>query len=241
MLLWLVNSPLLLCLCACVHFTDRQTGELQTESRSVALGNAKSVRVEIHMGAGELKIDGGAAELLEAEFVYNVAKWKPELDYSVSGTQGLLTIRQPEWSGSPRGPRQYEWDLRLNNSVPLEIAVHLGAGKSTLTLGTLALTNLDIQMGVGETLVDLVGDWKKDLKATIRGGVGKATVRLPEEVGVRVKARGGIGEIKAPAFGRDGDAYVNNAYGKSPVTLHVDVEGGIGEIKLELGSAPPTV
>ena len=38
-----------------------------------------------------------------------------------------------------------------------------------------------------------------------------------------------------------GDAYVNEAYGKSPITVKVNVEGGVGEINLELGGAPPSV
>jgi hypothetical protein len=50
-----------------------RVGELQTESQTVELGGATSVRVEIDMGAGELDVTGGAAELLEADFAYNVA------------------------------------------------------------------------------------------------------------------------------------------------------------------------
>jgi hypothetical protein len=46
----------------------QQISDLRTESRSVKLGDAKSVRVEIKMGAGELKVAGGAKELLEADF-----------------------------------------------------------------------------------------------------------------------------------------------------------------------------
>jgi len=50
-------------------------------------------------GAGNLIIGGGARKLLNADFTYNVASWEPEVRYSSTGTQGELTIRQPE------GPR----------------------------------------------------------------------------------------------------------------------------------------
>jgi hypothetical protein len=69
--------------------------------------------------------------------------------------------------------------------------------------------------------------------------VGRATIRLPRDVGVHVVARGGIGAINASGFQKQGDAYVNDAYGKSPVTLQIEVEGGVGEINLELGGEPP--
>ena len=57
---------------------------------------------------------------------------------------------------------------------------------------------------------------------------------LPSEVGVRAKARGGLGKINAEGLQRVGDAYVNDAYGESEVTLMVDIQGGIGEINLEV-------
>jgi hypothetical protein len=216
-------------------------GPAQTESRSVALGEAKSVQVEVKMGAGDLRMGGGAKELLDADFTYPAPRWKPEVKYAVRGASGSLEIRQPEGTGGPHHGGQYSWDLRLNNKVPMEMRVELGAGKAELTLGSLALSKLELNMGVGETVVDLTGDWKNDFRGKIHGGVGQATVKLPRDVGVRVRARGGIGEIRAGELKKDGDTYTNDAYGKSAVTLEVEVEGGVGQINLEFGGPPPVV
>ncbi|MGH3144608.1 MAG: hypothetical protein ACRDTR_02290 [Rubrobacter sp.] len=53
---------------------------------------------------------------------------------------------------------------------------------------------------------------------------------------VRARLMVGAGELKINAEGlqREGDAYVNDAYGDSDVTLEVDVRGGVGEINLEV-------
>jgi hypothetical protein len=193
------------------------------------------------MQAGEIKIGGGAQELLEAEFAYDQSCLKPEIKYDVTGTRGQLTVRQREATGTPFGPNPNKWSLRLNNSIPMELKAHLGAGKSELLLGTLSLTRLDVHLGVGEVIVDLAGDWQNDLVAKIHDGVGKATLRLPRDVGVLVRARGGIGQIHAREFTRQGENYVNEAYGKSRVNLRVEVEGGVGEINLELGEGPAAV
>lgn len=217
------------------------TGPLQTDVKDVKLGAAKSVHVEIRMGAGELKVGGGGTSLLDAQFTYNVPEWKPQVDYSVSGTQGRLSIRQPAGTGGASGNVRYDWDLHLNGKVPLTMDVQMGAGRADLTLGKLSLTALDVKLGAGETIVDLTGDWKNDLAAQIKGGVGKATLRLPRDVGVRVSAAGGIGAVNAHDFKKEHGVYVNDAYGKSPVTLRVDVKAGIGEINLELAEAPPVV
>jgi hypothetical protein len=59
-----------------------RVGDLRTESQSVKLGDAKPVRVEINMGAGDLGVTGGAEKLLEADFTHNVARLKPEVEYT---------------------------------------------------------------------------------------------------------------------------------------------------------------
>jgi hypothetical protein len=232
--------PVLFTLCACV-INHPATGQLQADRKEVKLGDAKSVRVEIKMGAGELKIGGGATDLLDAQFTYNVLAWKPQVEYSTGGGEGRLSIRQPAGTGGASGNVRYEWDLRLSDRVPLSIDVQMGAGRADLTLGKLSLTNLDLKLGAGETIVDLTGDWKNDLTAHLQGGVGEATLRLPRDVGVQVRAAGGIGAINAHDLKKEHGAYVNDAYGKSPVTLHVAIEGGVGQINLELAEAPPVV
>ena len=69
--------------------------ELQTESEAVELGEAESGRTNIKMVAGELKVDGGAAVLIEADFAYNVAYWRPEVSYDDvnSGTGTEIVVR----------------------------------------------------------------------------------------------------------------------------------------------------
>jgi predicted membrane protein len=71
------------------------------------------------------------------------------------------------------------------------------------------------------------------LDVSMRGGVGRATVTLPSDVGVRVDVTGGIGQVNATALTREDDAYVNEAYDGGEATLSLDIEGGAGEINLE--------
>ena len=110
-----------------------------------------------------------------------------------------------------------------------------GAGETHVDVGgNPTLTKLNIYTGAGEVELDLVGHWDHDLDASIKGGVGEITVKLPSNVGVRVDASKGIGSIKADGFMKDGGDYVNDAYGKSGVTLSIDINAGIGEIRLEM-------
>jgi hypothetical protein len=212
-----------------------RAGELQTESRTVELDGAEFADVSLRMGAGGLTLTGGAKELAKANFTYNVADWRPTIDYSVnSGGQGDLSIEQPAVRNLGLDSYRYEWDVRLNEEVPMALDVALGAGESELDVGSLNLSDLDLKIGFGGVELDLRGDREEDLDVTIRGGVGEVTVLLPSEVGVEASVSGGPGELDTSGMRRDGDVYINAAYEESGATITLDIEGGVGGVHLKV-------
>ena len=215
----------------------QQVGKMHHESEAVDPKNADSARARLEMGAGELNLTGGADKLMEGEFAYNVSGWEPKVSYAVSGKKGELVVEQGSAKGvglSGRARARNEWDISMNDEVPTDLVVRLGAGESDLDLDSLTLTGVDVRMGAGKTTVDLTGDYTRNFDATIEGGVGEATVLLPSEVGVKAKAQGGLGKINAKGLKKVGDSYVNDAYGESDTNLSVDVKGGVGEINLKV-------
>src|SRR5215211_1278390 len=212
-----------------------QVGKMQHDSKSVDPKNAQSARAQLKMGAGELNLTGGADRLMEGEFSYNVSDWKPEVSYDVSGEKGELVVKQGSANGGNlSGGARNEWNISMNDELPTDLVVQLGAGESALDLDSLTLTGVDLQMGAGKTTVDLTGDYAKGFDASIEGGVGQATVLLPSKVGVKAKAAGGLGGINAKGLKKVGDSYVNDAYGESDTNVSVDVKGGVGEINLKV-------
>ena len=235
-----------------------KVGEMQSESKSVDLeihnrgpGQSKYMTfatVHLKMGAGELNVTGGADpdRLMEAHSSYNVSAWKPKVSKHVPTDWGILTVRQGSVEGARGGDARNVWDIRLNEEVNTALLVEVGAGESDLDLDSLNLgvpgvpgaegRDLTVQMGAGDTTVDLTGDYTKtkNIDASIQGGVGEAKVMLPSGVGVKVNAQG-PGKIDAKGLQRaDDSSYVNDAYGESEVTLRVDIEGGFREINLEV-------
>ncbi len=209
-------------------------GESIEETQTVELGEAESVELDLDIGAGTLKVQGGARELMEGYFVYNVERWKPEIRYSVTGNRGILKVKQGECSAMAIGKTRNKWDIRLSNDVPLDIKVDFGAGAGKLDLRGLILNSLDIDMGVGELKVDLSGEQKQSFNVSVDGGVGSATIYLPLDVGVRVEVDGGIGSVNARSMIKKKGVYINDAYGKTGVTIDVEVDAGIGSIDLIL-------
>jgi hypothetical protein len=228
---------------------DVYVEEMQSESKSVSLEGFRGpntgmtfAHVKLKMSAGELNVAGGADGLMEAHFSYNVPAWEPKVSYRPGYEVAQLTVKQGSAEGTRLGgDARNEWDIHLNDEVPTDLVVEVGAGESDLDLDSLNLSigspvDLTVQMGAGDTTVDLTGDYRNSLDASIQGGVGEvgeATVMLPSRVGVRVKAQG-LGKINTKGLQRVDDAYVNDAYGKSQETLRIDIPGGFREINLEV-------
>ena len=203
----------------------------QHSTRVVETQRAKSAHAHLEMGAGQLNITGGAHDFMEADFTYSDSYSEPKVEYHVTDGVGQLSLSQDSHSVN-FGPTRNEWNLRFGKDVPLDLKVDMGAGQGNLHLREVPLTQLELNLGAGQVDVDLTGDRKTDLTADIEGGVGQATIRLPKNVGVIARASGGIGSISAHGLKQSGDSYTNEAYGKSPATIHLKVEGGIGEIIL---------
>jgi hypothetical protein len=210
----------------------RNSRPVQHETQSVSLQGAQSVTTNIDIPAGSLDIAGGASQLLNADFNYHESDGQPQVEYSVSGGHGDLSITQQNKMHLHMATSRNDWQLRFADNVPMDMNVQIGAGSSNLRLQGLGVKNLDVQAGVGQLNLDLTGPRKSDLHVDIHGGVGSAVLRLPKDVGVRVHASGGIGSVSPHGLTREGDDYVNDVLGKTPATIDVTIEGGIGSVSL---------
>ena len=208
--------------------------EPRTETRTVEAGGAETVEVDVRMGAGGLRLQGGASALMEGRFETDHARWIPEVDYRVLDRKGELTVRQRRSTGIHFGHRRNDWTVSLNGGLITRLKVNLGAGESRLDLRGMALESLNVEMGVGELDLDLSGPRAKPLRARIEGGVGSGTVRLPRDIGVRVEVNGGIGSVDAHGFEKSGHTYTNEVYGKTPASIDMSIDAGIGSIDLRL-------
>lgn len=215
---------------ACVR-----VGEIKEKTVVTPLENAESAELNLKLGAGELKIQAGTIDaLMSGYFKYNVPRWEPEVSYHKTGSKAFLTIEQRRSSGITLGRTRNRWDLQLNNRIPLELKLHLGAGEADLNLNGLQLKDIEIHMGVGSLTLDLSGDRTQNLEGSVHGGVGSGTIYLPKNIGARIRVDGGIGSVDASGFAKSGDTYTNEAYGKSQVSIDLEIKAGIGSISLKM-------
>ena len=224
----LVPATLLLAGC---DVNGLHSGPIEHFTRSVEMAKYEMARLEMKMGAGELRLSGGADKLLDSDFSYNLPSWKPVFTTRNSGMRADITVEQPE-GGASLGNIEYKWNMTLNDQIPWDIITHLGAGEARMDLGSTALRKLVVHMGVGSVHLDLRGQPKHSFDVEIHGGVGEAEVYLPKSAAIYASAHGGIGEISMNGLERHGDRWTNPAANNSSVTIHLDANGGVGSIRI---------
>ena len=228
---YLLLGPALLALSGCVMESSR-SGPVQYSSESVEMDDSEAVRVDLRMGAGDLRVTDGAAKLLRADFAYSVPSWKPEVRYNRSGKQGVLTVEQPGKNHSSLGNTKYRWDLQLNKKVPVDLAVHFGAGEARLDLGSLQVRGVEVEMGVGQLDLDLRGEPRHSYNVTIHGGIGEATVHVSADTAIYAEAHGGIGGINVRGLQHEDGHRVSPTYDSAENKIRIEIHGGIGQINV---------
>ncbi len=227
----------------------------KTSSKSADLKGLKSLAATIRISAGTLKLTAQDAPAAESRFIYTRDAWKPRVAFSREGGQGRLTIEQPEEDNVNMGDKdRNDWEIRLSRGVPTDLTLRMGAGEGTIdlrgakvrrlamkagagsfkvNLANTSVADLEVDAGVGELTLDLTGERTANLRATINGGIGGLNLVLPRKTGVRVKVNG-LGSLNSAGFKKQGDYYVNDAYGKTTHSLDLTVSGGLGDLELNL-------
>jgi hypothetical protein len=203
-------------------------GPMEHETKVLDLDKSEMTRADIKIGAGELRLGGGSAKLMEGDFDYNDPGSKPQVEYHSTGVRSDIEIH-------PSGTVQHgksKWDIRFNDSVGMDLVVKMGAGEAHLNLGNLNLRSVVFDLGAGEVDADLRGSPKRSYDVQINGGVGQATIHLPKSVGVSATAVGGIGQINVSGLEKRNDRWINPGHENDAVTIRLDVKGGVGQIDL---------
>ena len=221
--------------------TVASPGAMQTKSETVEVGSADSVRVMIDGGFGELYVEGGASNLLAADFRYNIDQLEPEVNYDVSGGAGRLTVsNRDNINVIPTGEVKSEWDLQFADDVPLEMDINLGLGDSNLDLSDLTVTSLEVSAGAGK--LDLnVGNQTLD-RLKIDAGLGDVNVDVAGGSIGRLDYQSGAGSTRIDLRGAwDDDLVATIEGGLGDLTVivpretavRVDVSLGLGEVKAD--------
>lgn len=205
-------------------------GHTADEAIELPLEGATEADVRIRFGAGELTTHVAApGHLVDGSFEGGVA-------FKRNGA-GRVELSQDTTYGLPWLDRRSRWDVGLTAEVPLDIKLEGGASRSTLDLIDLRVRSLTLQTGASETRVRL----PRAAGATsvrVEAGVASLTIEIPAGVAARIRNRMTLGssQIDEARFPKVGDIFQSVDYASAANRVDLDIQGGVGSIKVIGGS-----
>jgi len=225
----------------------------RTERRKIGLGKARTTSLDISIPAGILAVKGGTSDLAEVAIKYRKER-RFLIKQDLTGDHLYAKLYMPKIEGLKEiNDDRTVCSIRLNEKVPMDLSLSLGAGKGKFELGNLNLksismslgagefnvnlkstnaSTLKVNAGVGEATIDLSGKRKDELDAEFNCGIGTLKLILPQSAGIRVSLSGLIGNIDMNGLVKKGGYYYNDAWETRAPRMRIDINGGIGDVKI---------
>ncbi len=159
-----------------------------------------------------------------------------EMDFEIGAGDGELDFTGLQLSELDLNLGAGDFEVRFdepNETEMSHLTLNTGASKlEVIGIGHAGPERVKVQGGIGDITLDFTGAWPHSADVQITAGVGSLTLRLPDDVGVRVETEGGLTNIEVSGLQRQGNTYVNDACGEAETELHIQVTTGVGNVKL---------
>ncbi len=145
----------------------------ETQTQQIEAGDVEQVKAVLQMESGSITVKGGTDALLDAQFKMNMDEFKPAVRYDEMDGHGCLTVIQPpEPDGVYLGVKRNEWNIRLNDRMPMSLGLSAGGGDLTVDFDGTNLTALTLDTGSGSAKIVLHGDHPLLQSAAMDAGSG---------------------------------------------------------------------
>jgi len=160
-----------------------------------------------------------------------------DLDLEFGGTEAML-----ELGGLALQSVRLECgatDATLGFTVPnrthlRELDVDIGAASFTaLHLGNANADQIRVRGGMGSIDLDFSGTWQRDMTVLTRVAIGKTTLRVPEDVGVRLEIQRVAAGFDHEGMVKRADAWYSRNWDTSKRKLRIRAETVFGALELE--------
>ena len=148
---------------------------------------ATQLDLDLGVGAGTFRVDGGSTELVEVRSSREDVYARVER----SGARAYVRLRQDaSWlPWSFRGGT--DWGVRLAEDVPTVVTLNGGAGTFSIDLSRLRIVDAQLSIGAAQARVVLPRP-SGEVNVRLTAGASNVTVEIPPGVEARVRSEGGL-------------------------------------------------
>jgi hypothetical protein len=201
---------------------------------SQPLGEASQAEIFINPAIGRLHVKAlsESANLVEGTIPRGIRD-SLKHDFEVEGKKATYRLELGGTSFGPfiGGAGRGVWALGLNPKVPLELDIDLGFGETEVDLTNLQVRDVQVNMGLGQTTVILPDEG--NIRAKIEGAIGQTTVIIPQGMAARVHVDTGIAGRELPAdYQRQDDMYTSPGFENADNRLELEISQAIGNLTI---------
>lgn len=201
---------------------------------SQPLGEASQAEIIINPAVGRLHVKAlsESANLLEGTIPRGIQD-SLKRDFELEGNKATYRL---ELGGASFGPfiggaGRGVWTLGLNPEVPLDLDIDLGAGETQVDLTNLQVRDVQVTMGLGQTTVILPDEG--NIQARIEGAVGQTIVIIPQGMAARIQVDTGIAARQLPAdYQRRDNVYTSPGFENAEQRAELEVSQAIGNLTI---------
>ncbi|MDE2868209.1 MAG: hypothetical protein OXR64_03545 [Chloroflexota bacterium] len=215
---------------------------ISSESISVKRDGARSARLNLAVGGGDLSLSGGAPSglLLSGGSQGSIAEVKvseQRVSVSTSGDRSTVDVNlNADWSFQfpPRRTRSSpRWVLRHAEGIPTDIQIAGGVSDLDLDLQELNVQSLKVDAGAADIDVVLPAHAGRTT-AEFSIGAADLDITVPPSVAARIDFEGGISSlnIDESRFPKQGDQYVSPDFESAANRVTIKIEAGVSDITI---------
>ena len=215
---------------------DTNTDKIQTNTFSESMdAETREAVLKLSGGAGRFIISDPTAELIKADTKQSVGSYSMSVDRDATTHIPTIELKPTEENQEVNlsdGKFENRVDIHLNAKPIWTMDVALGAGQGDLDLSAYAVRSLKVAVGAAELDLKLgskvdVSDVKLDV------GAASVTVRVPKEVGCRIKKDGALNMEQLDDFTDvGGGEFVSPGYDTATKKMIIRFDGGISRFKV---------
>lgn len=215
---------------------DQDPTKIQTSTFTEAMNpNTREAVLRLSGGAGRFIITDPTTELIKANTKQTIGSYSMSVDRDAVTNIPTIELKPTKENNHvdlKNGNFENRVEIHLNATPVWKLDVALGAGQGDLDLSPYAVSSLNI--GAGAVDLDLKLGAKAD-QSDVKVDVGAAsvTVRVPKEVGCRVKKDGALNIEQLDDFTKvGGGEFVSPGYEATKKKITIRFDGGVSRLKV---------
>jgi len=182
---------------------SRNMGDKSKGEMRLALSRSVPIDLDFELGATKAQLDLGGLSLLG-------------LHLASGASETVLDFSTP------------------NQSRMRSLDVDVGAASfEARNLGNANVSAVHVHGGVGSVELDFAGQWSQDMTVDADLALGKLTLHLPRDVGIRVEVQKFLASFDQQGLQKRGDAYYTDNWDSAKYHLRLRAQTTFGGIELD--------